>query len=87
MKHPSPESLLHRRESARLDALENGRSTTHPTEPVNDTAYAKSSDSADYDEFDEQRDESLDRRQDPFHFSFHLQSSLQNFGGNLVRTN
>ncbi|CAG7899610.1 unnamed protein product [Brassica rapa] len=74
MKHPSPESLLHRRESARLDALENGRSTTHPTEPVNDTAYAKSSDSADYDEFDEQRDESLDRRQDPFHFSFHLQN-------------
>ncbi|KAF2590303.1 hypothetical protein F2Q70_00040203 [Brassica cretica] len=65
MKHPSPESLLHRRESARLDALENGRSTssTHPTEPVNDTAYAKSSDSADYDEFDEQRDERRQRSQ------------------------
>ncbi|KAJ0247814.1 DDT domain-containing protein DDR4 [Hirschfeldia incana] len=64
MKHPSPESLLHRRESARLDALENGRSTStiHPTEPVNDTACATSSDFALNDEFDEQRDESLDRR-------------------------
>ncbi|VVA91826.1 unnamed protein product [Arabis nemorensis] len=65
-KHPSPEPPLHRRESARLDALVNGRSTssTHPTEPVNDTASARSSDFADYDDFDEQRDESLDRRQD-----------------------
>ncbi|KAL0739910.1 hypothetical protein Bca4012_081423 [Brassica carinata] len=63
MKHPSPESLLHRRESARLDALENGRSTStiHPAEPVNDTASARSSDFADNDELDEQRDESLDR--------------------------
>ncbi|XP_018451530.1 DDT domain-containing protein DDR4 isoform X2 [Raphanus sativus] len=64
MKHPSPESILHRRESARLDALENGRSTSsiHPTEPVNDTACARSSDFADNDALDEQRDESLDRR-------------------------
>ncbi|KAF8112479.1 hypothetical protein N665_0064s0105 [Sinapis alba] len=65
MKHPSPESLLQRRESARLDALENGRSTStmHPAEPVNDTASARSSDFADNDAaFDEQRDESLDRR-------------------------
>ncbi|XP_023645218.1 DDT domain-containing protein DDR4 isoform X1 [Capsella rubella] len=65
-KQPSPEPPLHRRESARLDALANGRSTssTHPSEPVNDTASARSSDFADYDDFDEQRDESLDRRQD-----------------------
>jgi hypothetical protein len=65
-KHPSPEHPLHRRESARLDALANGRSTssTHPTEPVNDTASGRSSDFADYDDFDEHRDESLDRRQD-----------------------
>ncbi|KAG2267919.1 hypothetical protein Bca52824_062474 [Brassica carinata] len=57
MKHPSPESLLHRRESARLDALENGRSTStiHPAEPVSDTASARSSDFADNDELDEQR--------------------------------
>ncbi|CAH8357325.1 unnamed protein product [Eruca vesicaria subsp. sativa] len=64
MKHPSQEPFLQRRESARLDSLENGRSTssTHPTEPVNDTdASARSSDFADYDEFQEQRDESLDR--------------------------
>ncbi|EOA36715.1 hypothetical protein CARUB_v10012346mg [Capsella rubella] len=63
-KQPSPEPPLHRRESARLDALANGRSTssTHPSEPVNDTASARSSDFADYDDFDEQRDESLDRR-------------------------
>ena len=79
MKHPSPESLLHIRESARLDALENGRSTStiHPAEPVNDTASARSSDFADNDEFDEQRDESLDRRQDPVHFSFHVQLFLE----------
>ncbi|XP_048621091.1 DDT domain-containing protein DDR4 isoform X3 [Brassica napus] len=63
-KDPSPEEpFLHRRESARLDALANGSSTcsTHPAEPVNDTASAGSSDS---DGFDEQRDESMDRRQD-----------------------
>uniref|UniRef100_A0A1J3HKX3 DDT domain-containing protein n=2 Tax=Noccaea caerulescens TaxID=107243 RepID=A0A1J3HKX3_NOCCA len=68
-KHPSPEHPLQRRESARLDALANGRptSSTHPTEPVNDTASGRSSDFADYDDFDEQRDESMsmDRRQDP----------------------
>ncbi|KAG2319731.1 hypothetical protein Bca52824_012944 [Brassica carinata] len=65
MKHPSPESLLHRRESARLDALENGRSTStiHPAEPVNDTASARSSDFADNDEFDESLDRSNRRRQ------------------------
>ncbi|KAL1207851.1 DDT domain-containing protein DDR4 [Cardamine amara subsp. amara] len=74
-KHPSPEPHLHRRESARLDALANGRSTssTNPTEPVNDTASARSSDFADYDDFDEQRDESLDRsnrrRQRPQRYS------------------
>ncbi|XP_010477095.1 PREDICTED: DDT domain-containing protein DDR4 isoform X2 [Camelina sativa] len=74
-KHPSPEHLLHRRESARLDALANGRSTSssYPTEPVNDTASARSSDFADYDDFDEQRDESLDRsnrrRQRPQRYS------------------
>ncbi|CAN8304764.1 unnamed protein product [Cochlearia groenlandica] len=64
--HPAPEFPLHRRESARLDALVNGKSTssTHPTEPVNDTSSARSSDSADDDDCDEQRDESLDRRQD-----------------------
>ncbi|CAH2036909.1 unnamed protein product [Thlaspi arvense] len=69
-KHPSPEPPLHRRESARLDALANGRSTssTNPTELVNDTASARSSDFADYDDFDEQRDESLDRRQEPVYF-------------------
>ncbi|CAN6879978.1 unnamed protein product [Brassica oleracea] len=66
-KHPSQEPFLHRRESARLDSLVNGRSTTsssHPTDPVNGTASGSSSDFADGDEFDEQRDESLDRRQD-----------------------
>ncbi|KAL0653752.1 hypothetical protein Bca4012_096443 [Brassica carinata] len=66
-KDPSPEEpFLHRRESARLDALANGSSTclTHPAEPVNDTASAGSSDFADSDGFDEQRDESMDRRQD-----------------------
>ncbi|ANM59250.1 unnamed protein product [Arabidopsis thaliana] len=74
-KHPSPEHPLHRRESARLDALANGRSTssTHPTEPVNDTASGRSSDFADYDDFDEHRDESLDRsnrrRQRPQRYS------------------
>ncbi|XP_010459547.1 PREDICTED: DDT domain-containing protein DDR4 isoform X2 [Camelina sativa] len=74
-KHPSPEHFLHRRESARLDALANGRSTSssYPTEPVNDTASARSSDFADYDDFDEQRDESLDRsnrrRQRPQRYS------------------
>ncbi|XP_023645219.1 DDT domain-containing protein DDR4 isoform X2 [Capsella rubella] len=74
-KQPSPEPPLHRRESARLDALANGRSTssTHPSEPVNDTASARSSDFADYDDFDEQRDESLDRsnrrRQRPQRYS------------------
>ncbi|KAJ4916151.1 DDT domain superfamily [Raphanus sativus] len=63
-KHPSEEPFLHRRESARLDSLVNGRSTSssHPAEPVNDTASGSSSDFADGDEFDEQRDESLDRR-------------------------
>ncbi|KAL0704549.1 hypothetical protein Bca4012_070974 [Brassica carinata] len=64
-KHPSQEPFLHRRESARLDSLVNGRSTTsssHPTDPVNGTASGSSSDFADGDEFDEQRDESLDRR-------------------------
>ncbi|KAF8104237.1 hypothetical protein N665_0176s0048 [Sinapis alba] len=63
-KHPSPEPFLHKRESARVDALVNGKSTSssHPTEPVNDTASGSSSDFADGDEFDEQRDESLDRR-------------------------
>ncbi|CAH8390964.1 unnamed protein product [Eruca vesicaria subsp. sativa] len=75
-KHPSlEEPFLHRRESARLDALANGTSTssTHPTEPVNDTASAGSSDFADSDEFDEQRDESMDRsnrrRQRPQRYS------------------
>ncbi|XP_024008809.1 DDT domain-containing protein DDR4 isoform X2 [Eutrema salsugineum] len=74
-KHPSPEPPLHRRESARLDALANGRSTssTYPTELVNDTASARSSDFADYDDFDEQRDESLERsnrrRQRPQRYS------------------
>ncbi|CAN7041940.1 unnamed protein product [Brassica oleracea var. botrytis] len=66
-KHPSQEPFLHRRESARLDSLVNGRSTTsssHPTDPVNGTASGSSSDFADGDEFDGQRDESLDRRQD-----------------------
>ncbi|XP_009117575.1 DDT domain-containing protein DDR4 isoform X2 [Brassica rapa] len=66
-KHPSPEEpFLHRRESARLDALANGSSTSsaHLTEPVNDTASAGSSDFADSDEFDEQRDESMDKRQE-----------------------
>ncbi|CDY26707.1 BnaA06g13150D [Brassica napus] len=66
-QHPSQEPFLHRRESARLDSLVNGRSTTsssHPTDPVNGTASGSSSDFADGDEFDEQRDESLDRRQD-----------------------
>ncbi|XP_022564546.2 DDT domain-containing protein DDR4 isoform X4 [Brassica napus] len=72
-KDPSPEEpFLHRRESARLDALANGSSTcsTHPAEPVNDTASAGSSDS---DGFDEQRDESMDRsnrrRQRPQRYS------------------
>ena len=49
----------------------NGRSTTsssHPTDPVNGTASGSSSDFADGDEFDEQRDESLDRRQDAVNF-------------------
>ncbi|KAJ4889486.1 DDT domain superfamily [Raphanus sativus] len=61
--HPSPEPFLHRRESARLDALANGSSTssTRPAEPVNDTASAGSSDFAYSDEFNEQRDESMDR--------------------------
>ncbi|XP_009117577.1 DDT domain-containing protein DDR4 isoform X4 [Brassica rapa] len=73
-KHPSPEEpFLHRRESARLDALANGSSTSsaHLTEPVNDTASAGSSDFADSDEFDEQRDESMDkrRRQRPQRYS------------------
>ncbi|KAJ0257350.1 DDT domain-containing protein DDR4 [Hirschfeldia incana] len=73
-KHPSPEPFLHRRESARGDSLVNGRSTTsssHPTDPVNDIASGSSSDFADGDEFDEQRDESLDRRrrQRPQRFS------------------
>ncbi|CAN6980015.1 unnamed protein product [Brassica rapa subsp. trilocularis] len=66
-KDPSPEEpFLHRRESARLDALANGSSTSsaHLTEPVNDTASAGSSDFADSDEFDEQRDESMDKRQE-----------------------
>ncbi|WZZ18699.1 hypothetical protein YC2023_111788 [Brassica napus] len=66
-KNPSPEEpFLHRRESARLDALANGSSTSsaHLTEPVNDTASAGSSDFADSDEFDEQRDESMDKRQE-----------------------
>ncbi|KAG5386967.1 hypothetical protein IGI04_038437 [Brassica rapa subsp. trilocularis] len=66
-KDPSPEEpFLHRRESARLDALANGSSisSAHLTEPVNDTASAGSSDFADSDEFDEQRDESMDRRQE-----------------------
>ncbi|CAN7021498.1 hypothetical protein IGI04_022559 [Brassica rapa subsp. trilocularis] len=66
-QHPSQEPFLHRRESARLDSLVNGRSTTsssHPPDPVNGTASGSSSDFADGDEFDEQRDESLDRRQD-----------------------
>ncbi|KAL0799780.1 hypothetical protein Bca101_054955 [Brassica carinata] len=65
-KHPSPEPFLHRRESARLDALANGTSTssTHPTEPVNHTSSAGSSDYADFDELHEQRDESMDRRQE-----------------------
>ncbi|CAN6886314.1 unnamed protein product [Brassica oleracea] len=65
-KHPSQEPFLHRRESARLDSLVNGRSTSssHPTDPVNGTASGSSSDFADGDEFDEQRDESVDRRQD-----------------------
>jgi hypothetical protein len=80
-KHPSPEHPLHRRESARLDALANGRSTssTHPTEPVNDTASGRSSDFADYDDFDEHRDESLDRRQDTVYFSSLLKSPLWNY--------
>ncbi|KAL0813752.1 hypothetical protein Bca101_070195 [Brassica carinata] len=75
-KHPSQEPFLHRRESARLDSLVNGRSTTsssHPTDPVNGTASGSSSDFADGDEFDEQRDESLDRsnrrRQRPQRYS------------------
>ncbi|XP_013664635.1 DDT domain-containing protein DDR4-like isoform X2 [Brassica napus] len=75
-KNPSPEEpFLHRRESARLDALANGSSTSsaHLTEPVNDTASAGSSDFADSDEFDEQRDESMDksnrRRQRPQRYS------------------
>uniref|UniRef100_A0A1J3K4R4 Cat eye syndrome critical region protein 2 n=1 Tax=Noccaea caerulescens TaxID=107243 RepID=A0A1J3K4R4_NOCCA len=76
-KHPSPEHPLHRRESARLDALANGRptSSTHPTDPVNDTASGRSSDFADYDDFDEQRDESMSmdrsnrRRQRPQRYS------------------
>lgn len=52
----------------------NGRSTSssHPAEPVNDTASGSSSDFADGDEFDEQRDESLDRRQDAVNFSIPL---------------
>ncbi|CAN8312523.1 unnamed protein product [Cochlearia groenlandica] len=64
--HPSPEPHLHRRESARLDALANGRPTcsTHPTELVNDTAPTRSSDFADYEDSDEQRDDTVDRRQD-----------------------
>ncbi|XP_009149378.1 DDT domain-containing protein DDR4 isoform X1 [Brassica rapa] len=75
-QHPSQEPFLHRRESARLDSLVNGRSTTsssHPTDPVNGTASGSSSDFADGDEFDEQRDESLDRsnrrRQRPQRYS------------------
>ncbi|KAF8114341.1 hypothetical protein N665_0039s0103 [Sinapis alba] len=65
-KHPSPDPFLQRRESARLDALANGTSTssTHLTERVNDTPSVGSSDFADSDEFDDQRDESMDRRQD-----------------------
>ncbi|CAH8381364.1 unnamed protein product [Eruca vesicaria subsp. sativa] len=73
--HPSQEPFLHRRESSRLDSLMNGRSTSssHPTDPVNDTVSGSSSDFADGDEFDEQRDESLDRsnrrRQRPQRYS------------------
>ncbi|WZY98229.1 hypothetical protein YC2023_070558 [Brassica napus] len=52
-QHPSQEPFLHRRESARLDSLVNGRSTTsssHPTDPVNGTASGSSSDFADGDD-------------------------------------
>jgi hypothetical protein len=46
---------------------------------VNDTASGRSSDFADYDDFDEHRDESLDRRQDTVYFSSLLKSPLWNY--------
>lgn len=76
-KPPSPEPSLHRTEPDRLEACANGgwTSSTHPPEPVNDTTSVRSSDFADYDDVNEQRAESVDRRQGIF-LTVHLSCSL-----------